>query len=185
MVESKSEQESKFEALSAAHLKELPDELDNENNNKIWVKAIVKVSKVNCRRNYAIAENDGYGNARIVMDFGSSARIAEIDNIYPYHYLTPSSMPDLRSKTDIINYLYRTGYEVAPIERLLSTENEDGTKKDEEQRRADKAIVKREVIRAAITNYKIEINERYHSRRSKYELINNHEEEGTDTGGNQ
>ena len=149
-METTSEQISMTDALAYVHLKELPNKW--EDKTKIWIMAIVKVTKVNARSNYAIAINNGDGNPVITKDFGTSAMIARVDEIYPYKYLNTVSMPDLRNKQDIINYLGNYGYDVENVKYLLSTKNKGNEDKTEEQRKADRSTVKMWVIRTAIKN---------------------------------
>lgn len=168
-MENISEQISLTEAMADAHIREFPEEL--KDNGKIWVKAIVKVMKCNCRSNYALAVNDGTGNPDIVKDYGSVAKIVKILGIYPYYYLDNSAMPDLRNKQDIITYLFRSGIPKEPIERLLSIENEKGERKSDEQRKRDKEKVKILVYKSAIKNYITNKDERERANRSYNEFI--------------
>lgn len=149
-METTSEQISMTDALAYAHLKELPEKW--EDKTKIWIMAIIKVTKVNARSNYAVAINEGDGRPTIIKDFGTSAMVARIDGIYPYKYLNTVSMPDLRSKQDIINYLGSFNYDVENVKYLLSTKNNGNEDKTEEQRKADRETVKMWVIRTAIRN---------------------------------
>lgn len=174
-MESKTERISLMEAMSDAHVKEIPAEL--KDNKKIWVKAIVKVIKCNSKKNYALAINKGDGTPEIVKDYGDAARIVKVESIYPYYYLEDRYIPDLRNKQDIIAYLDNSRVDVEVIKKLLSTEMENGEKKSEEQRKADKEIVKKTVIKTAINNCIIEIEERRKSRRSYNELISKSEGE--------
>lgn len=133
------EDKTLIDVLSICRVKELGKEWDGK---KLWLKAIVKVTKCDNSKNYAIAYNNGYNKPFIVRDFGNMARIASIDAIYPFYYIQESQKPDLRNKTDIIKYLGDNGYDKENIEYLLNTKDEEGNEKTVEQKKEDKDKVK-------------------------------------------
>lgn len=138
-MESKNEQISLMECMSLSRMTELPKEWDGK---RIWLKAIVKVSKCDNSKNYALAENDGRNKPYILRDFGNCARIVSIDNIYPTYYLVENQKPDLRNKNDIITYLSNAGYVKENVEFLLGNVDSNGVDKTEEQKKSDKETVK-------------------------------------------
>ena len=149
-MESLSEQISLTDALSEARLPELPKEWENKSIH--WASAIVRVRKNNLRINYALAENDGEDNPLVVKDFGSSAKIVEVLGIYPYNYLNDNYSPDLRNKNDIVSYLSVNGIDKEYVSQLLSTKKQDGSDKTDEEKKSDKAIEKKIVVRIAVKN---------------------------------
>lgn len=163
-MESLSEQISLTEALSEARIPTLPDEWSNKNIH--WAMAIVKVRKNNMRVNYAIAENDGEDKPIIIKDFGSSAKIVEILEIRPYAHLNDAYIPDLRNKQDIKHYLIVNGVDEQRILSLLSTKNDDGSEKSEEEKKADRSLIKKMVVRFAVINQVENANMRNNGRRN-------------------
>lgn len=149
-MESISEQISLTEALSEVRLTELPKEWEDKSVH--WSSAIVRVRKNNLQINYVIAENDGEDNPLVIRDFGTSAKIVEILGIYPYRYLSDSYAPDLRNKSDILSYLSANGVDEAYVSQLLSTKKKDGCDKTDEEKKADKAIVKKMIVRISVKN---------------------------------
>lgn len=138
-MESKNEQISLMECMSLSRMTELPKEWDGK---RIWLKAIVKVSKCDNSKNYALADNDGRNKPAIKRDFGNMARIVNIDAIYPTYYMSENQKPDLRNKTDIITYLGNAGFNKANIEFMLGTVGKNGEDKTDEEKKADKETVK-------------------------------------------
>lgn len=168
-MESKIEQLSLTEALSEARISTLPPTA--KNTNKIWVKAIVKVRKCNGSTNYAIGVNNGAGYPIIVNDYGASARIARIEEIYPFLFMASRGIPDMRSKNDIIEYLGRAGYNRDDVVYLLSTKDKCDIDKSPEQENADRKIVKQWVYETAIRHElkKVDDSVRAEKMRDMYE----------------
>lgn len=127
--------------------------------------AIVKVRKNNMKVNYAIAENDGEDKPIIVKDFGSSAKIVEILEIRPYAHLNDLYIPDLRNKQDITKYLVANRVSEKYISNLLSTKKEDGSEKSEEEKKEDRSLIKKMVVRFAVINQVDNANMRSDGRR--------------------
>lgn len=138
-MESKIEKMSLVDCLSITRTNHLNKPWDGK---RIWLKAIIKVTKCDSSKNYAIAVNDGKNNPHIVRDFGNMARIVRVDEVYPYYYIHEDQKPDLRNKTDIVAYLTGSGYKKEDIESLLSNTEPDGTEKTEEKKKSDKEYVK-------------------------------------------
>lgn len=138
-MESKNEQISLMECMSLSRMTELPKEWDGK---RIWLKAIVKVSKCDNSKNYALAENNGRNKPSIMRDFGNMARIVSIDAIYPTYYMSENQKPDLRNKTDIITYLGNAGFNKENVEFMLGTVGKNGEDKTDEEKKADKETVK-------------------------------------------
>lgn len=163
-MESLSEQISLTEALSEARIPTLPNEWTNKNIH--WARAIVKVRKINMKVNYAIAENDGEDKPIIVKDFGSSAKIVEILEIHPYAHLNDFYMPDLRNKQDITKYLTVNGVNEQYVLELLSTKKSDGSDKSDEEKKEDRSLIKKMVIRFAVIDQVDNANMRSNGRRN-------------------
>ena len=72
--------------------------------------------------------------------------------IYPYNYLNDNYSPDLRNKNDIVSYLSVNGIDKEYVSQLLSTKKQDGSDKTDEEKKSDKAIVKKLVVRIAVKN---------------------------------
>lgn len=173
-MESTSEQISLSEALSEARISELPKPI--KNNNMIWIKAIVKVTKCTGTSNYAIGVNNGNGKPSIINDFGKTAKIVRIDGIYPYMYMDSKGIPDLRNKQEIIDYLAENGFTAKDTESLLSTKNELGENKTPEQIKSDREKIKFQVYYSAVQvelkkindrNRAQHLNDKYEKRRTK------------------
>lgn len=157
------EEDSLTEALSYAKLNCLPNEWEERGG--VWTKAVVHVLKVNTTKNYAIAVNDGTGNPSIVKDFGSTSRIVLVDKIYPFYYLDSSYQPDLRNKADIINYLSNNGFQESDIKQLLSNKRKDGQEKTDDEKKSDREIVKKYVIKISVKNQLADIELREMNRK--------------------
>ena len=158
------------DVLSEARIKELPDELSE--NDITWVKAIVLVTKCDASRNYALAINAGDGKPSIIKDYGSVAKIARIDKIYPYIKLNSANSPSLNNKRDILMFFKSARYseeKVAEIEALLANKNADGEEKSKEQLEKDRAIVKREIINLSIKNCLLTIQRNSEAKQFFYE----------------
>lgn len=146
-MESKNEQISLTECLSLSRITELPKEWDGK---RIWLKTIVKVTKCDNSKNYALADNNGRNKPSIMRDFGNCARIVSIDAIYPTYYMSENQKPDLRNKADIVEYLYHAGYNKENVEFLLGTVGKNGEDKTDAEKKADKETVKMWVNEVAI-----------------------------------
>lgn len=164
---SKHEEFSLIEALSTAKLPQLPEEYV-ASDGKVWVLAIVLVTKCNTKRNYAIAINDGDGSPMVIRDFGSVAQIVKIEHIYPYHYMTNMSTPNLRNKQEIICYLSNAGYSEDDVKYLLSTKDINNVDKTNEQKEADRNTVKKWVMQVAIKNEITRVENRIKIRNTQY-----------------
>lgn len=149
------EEKTLFEALSCAGLSALPKEKTDD----LWVKAIVKVTKCDNSKNYAIAMNTVSGKPDIIRDFGNTARIVKVEEVYPYYVMPKSSIPDLRNKQDIITYLKTYGYEEEHLNTLLAKKKADGTDKTAEEIKADKETLKSYVLRTAFEQELAAFNE--------------------------
>lgn len=114
------EQSSLTDALNECQVTELPSELSEDSD--IWLVAIVKVRKCNGKANYAKAVNDGYGNPKIVKDFGTMAAIVRIDKIYPVEYLRKSAIPKIRDAKQFVTYLSMHGEDKERIAAMLPEE---------------------------------------------------------------
>lgn len=151
MIESKTEKESLIEALNFSYKNELPEEY--KDTKRVWARAIVKVLKCDNSRNYAVAYNNGNNGADIIKDFGNMASIVKVENVYPIDYLDTSTMPDLRKQSDIVSYLSRHGLDEEKVKALISSTDENGEKKSDEVKEADRQKVKALVISNAMSDY--------------------------------
>lgn len=152
-----SEQESLFDVLNEYHIAELPEELNAELEGKaVWLSAVVKVRKCNGKVNYAMAVNDGYGNPRVIRDYGSPAAIVGIESIYPVKTLDRSNFPSTKDKNKCITYLASNGIDKDLLESLYSDINPDGSVKSKKSIDAGMAKIKEmldyNVINDAIRN---------------------------------
>lgn len=145
-----SESKTLVEALSAAHLSELPKPLPATSHETVWLRAIALVTKCNSKRNYIVAHNDGKGGISVVHDFGSVAQIRKVDAIYPFEYLSEDYIPPMRNKRDIATVLSEAGYEEKGYLPLLSNNDEAGNPKSAEQKERDKARVREMIFAVAI-----------------------------------
>lgn len=142
-------EKTRYQVIEEARLTEIPDEYDSTSN-KVWVRAIALVQKRDCSKNYAIVENNGDNKPQVIKDFGKTAQIVNILNIYPYVYLDASDLPLLRKQSDFVKYLENQGYDAEDIAALLSAKDEAGNSKDPEVLEKDRQLVKSYVTRIAI-----------------------------------
>lgn len=143
-------EKSLCEALSRARLSELPDEYQ-EGSKVTWVKAIALVKKRDCSMSYCIVRND-IGKPAVVTDFGSQSIVVSFEKIYPFQFMQENDVPVFTSKKQIEAYLVANGDDVEDVKRLLSTKNDDGTKKTAEQREIETKEINNRVIRFAASN---------------------------------
>ena len=147
-------QSSLEQCLRFAKVSVLPQEYDGNN---YWIFAIVLLQKADMSKNYAIAENDGYGRANVVKDFGHSARIAQVLEIRPFLIAGDEILPDLRSRAHIRNFLRSNNMDDEVAESLFSKKHEDGTPKSEDEIKNDNekifGIVLKIAIRSRIHSY--------------------------------
>ena len=109
----------------------------------IYVRAIAKVKKANNHETMCVIVNDGEGNPIIKKDFGSISMIKEILEIYPLSVLESDSIPDFRSKKNIVSFLVRLGETESHVEKLASS-------KADEDKAALKALVYKHCIKLQI-----------------------------------
>lgn len=98
------EKQTLDEALSYAHIGTLPDVYDDKSGD-VWIKAIVKVVKLNGHANYAVAKVDKSGKPVIIKDFGVVARIIRIDELRPYYYLKKKYTVQFKNKDEVLDYV--------------------------------------------------------------------------------
>ena len=109
----------------------------------IYVRAIAKVKKANNHETMCVIVNDGEGNPIIKKDFGSISMIKEILEIYPLSVLESDSIPDFRSKKNIVSFLVRLGETESHVEKLASS-------KADEDKAALKALVYKHCIKLQV-----------------------------------
>ena len=91
----------------------------------IYVRAIAKVKKANNHETMCVIVNDGEGNPIIKKDFGSISMIKEILEIYPLSVLESDSIPDFRSKKNIVSFLVSLGENESYVDRLAASKSDD------------------------------------------------------------
>ena len=114
----------------------------------IYVRAIAKVKKANNHETMCVIVNDGEGNPIIKKDFGSISMIKEIVEIYPLSVLESDSIPDFRSKKNIVSFLVRLGETESHVEKLASS-------KADEDKAALKALVYKHCIKLQMKREKL------------------------------
>lgn len=124
------------EALLTARLGDMPPAI-NEQYNKHWLKAIVKVRRSNGETGCCLAVNDGNGKPRIVRDFQPTAIIIEIVSIHPYEEAVGNIIPHFKNDAQVVKYLCKSGYDHEEVDRLIALEG-----KSEEQIKTDRDILK-------------------------------------------
>ena len=144
------EQLSLQEVLRIAKLATLPKKWSG--SGEIWLKSIVHVTKCNNYKNYCIAVNDGGDKPVIVKDFGRPARIAKVNGIYPFLYMSSCSLPALKTNKDIILYLSNNGINGIFVKSLLSTKRKDGETKTEVEKEEDMKMINKLIKQVAIKN---------------------------------
>ena len=135
------ERETLTAVLQFTGCTELPDALKEGD---IYVRAIAKVKKANNHETMCVIVNDGEGNPIIKKDFGSISMIKEILEIYPLSVLESDSIPDFRSKKNIVSFLVRLGETESHVEKLASS-------KADEDKAALKALVYKHCIKLQIS----------------------------------
>lgn len=134
------EKETLTAVLQFTGCTELPAALKESD---IYVRAIAKVKKANNHETMCVIVNDGEGNPIIKKDFGSISMIKEILEIYPLSVLESDSIPDFRSKKNIVSFLVRLGETESHVEKLASS-------KADEDKAALKALVYKHCIKLQI-----------------------------------
>lgn len=119
------EEKTLNEALQYTHIPSLP-ELYDEKGGDVWIKALVKVTKLNGHTNFAVAKIDEQGKPRIVKDFGVMAGIVSIDEIRPYYFLKEQYIKTFKDKKEIVSYLAKVNPEYS--EEELSKKKKDEIK---------------------------------------------------------
>lgn len=133
--------ESMVDAMSFARVSDL-NEWDGK---KVWIQAVVKVTKCDGSSNYAVANNNGNGKPSIIKDFGNMAAIVRIENIYPSVYLNNGDIPNFRMKKDVASYLVYNGFNEEEVNQLMSSEG-----KSAEEIKADNENLKSMVYQTEI-----------------------------------
>lgn len=123
------------ECLSAVGLRALPKKITAKYD-KTWIRAIALVTKIGGRKEYCLCDNDGNNRPIVKRDFGTSATIVSVDEIYPYEEADKTDIPSLNTDESVIKYLCKSKHNPDEIKALLST---DG--KSETQIKADRATI--------------------------------------------
>lgn len=109
----KKEEVSLNEMLMEAAIPKLPEPfepVDPSMPKEVWVKAVVKILRLDGSIDYVLAEHDffSWNEVKIVKSMGGSGVAHSILGIYPYEFLNNSNLPNLSNKQDIINFLVGT-----------------------------------------------------------------------------
>lgn len=134
------EKETLTAVLQFTGCTELPSALKEGD---IYVRAIAKVKKANNHETMCVIVNDGTGKPIIKKDFGSISMIKEIVEIYPLSVLESDSIPDFRSKKNIVSFLVRLGENESYVEKLAAS-------KSDEDKAALKSLVYKYCIRLQV-----------------------------------
>ena len=134
------EKETLTEVLQFTGCTELPAAIKEGD---IYVRAIAKVKKANNHETMCVIVNDGTGKPIIKKDFGSISMIKEIVEIYPLSVLESDSIPDFRSKKNIVSFLVNLGENESYVEKLAAS-------KSDEDKAALKSLVYKHCIRLQI-----------------------------------
>jgi hypothetical protein len=100
----KATEKSLVDALSWASLRELPPK-DNKEN--VYILALALVSKKDGSKSYVATKKGKDGKDKVVKDFGSTAMIVKIEEVYPYLLLDGNYLPtfDGKKREDRIKWL--------------------------------------------------------------------------------
>lgn len=137
--------------LSKLKMRELPEER-KEGDGDIWTKAVALVYKADCTRSYAVVRNSLEGRPVVISDFGTSSMIRKVEKIYPFAFLGVNDIPSFSNRTQMLEYLVNNGEKEAEINKLLSSKDSEGNPKTKEQREADKAELRKRVVKCATIN---------------------------------
>jgi hypothetical protein len=91
----KGTEKSLVDALSWASLRELPPKDKKEN---VYILALALVSKKDGSKSYVATKKGKDGKDRVVKDFGSTATIVKIEEVYPYLLLDGNYLPTFEGK---------------------------------------------------------------------------------------
>lgn len=118
-------EESLLEMLMYAKIPSLPEPNDEE---QIWVRAIVKILRKSGHMDYAIAYHDffAWNEINVTKELPGLGIAHELVEIYPYEYLKEDSLPDVASKKEIISFISAN---VPEDEEYLSGMSDDNLKK--------------------------------------------------------
>lgn len=133
-------EKSLIDALSWASLRELPEKDKGE---EVYILALALVSKKDGSKSYVALKKDKNGEDKIVKDFGTTAMIVKVDEVYPYILLDASYVPQFNDKK-----------KEERIKWLTLTDPEGGNYEDMSLKELNKAILNR-----AIQNHIRAINE--------------------------
>lgn len=141
------EKETLSEALNYVQAACLPEPLKK---NKIFVRALVKVRKMNNHEAICYAVNNGSGEPLVKKSFGSISMIKEVVEVYPLSYLEEGVLPDFRKKTDIVEYLKRKGIDEQQATELVMSDDKE--KKKEAKRLVISFCIKAQIEQENMIN---------------------------------
>lgn len=100
------EEESLLEMLMFARIPKLPD-LKEESDNRIWVRAIVKILRKSGYCDYTIAYHDyhSWNEVNVIKELAGMGVASDVVGIYPYEFLQDRYIPNVKTKEDIVKYV--------------------------------------------------------------------------------
>lgn len=124
-------EKSLIDALSWASLRELPEKDKGED---VYILALALVSKKDGSKAYVATKKTKDGTDKIVKDFGSTAMIVKVEEVYPYLLLDASYIPQFNDKK-----------KEERIKWLTLTDTEGGNYEDMSLKELNKAILNRAI----------------------------------------
>lgn len=108
---------AEVDVLSYLNLGKMPPILDKKDD-RIWIKAIALVYKSDNSYDYAVVTRGEGSQPEVKKTFGGLHRISRIEDIYPFMFLDEKTLPLLKNRKDIFNYLESKGRNISLIKNL-------------------------------------------------------------------
>jgi len=105
------------DVLSYLNLGKMPPIL-NEKDDRIWIKAIALVYKSDNSYDYVVVTRGEGFSPEVKKTFGSMYSISKIEEIYPFMFLDEKTLPLLKTRKDVFNYLESKGRNVYVLNTL-------------------------------------------------------------------
>lgn len=123
----RNEERTLTEMLMYAGIPELPPVNDSS---KVWVIGIVRLLRRNGLYDYAIAEHDysSWREIRIKKESSGSVPPVELIEIYPFEYIKPKDLPEIKDRMDIVTFVagstglsapYVSGLESSKLQKMF------------------------------------------------------------------
>ena len=121
----KIEEKSMLDALSYCDLRDVPEA---DTNKYIWLRALALVEKADGNRAYVLMEKNENGKDVIKKDFGTTAAIVNIVEVYPFKLLEAQFLPEFQSndKKNRIAWLDKAGvrgdleaYDIKQLDEMI------------------------------------------------------------------